>query len=83
VLRRTVIPYPVYAQRTHVGGTVTMEVTIGADGRVRKAVVIGGPEPLRIAAEGVKDWRFEPPLVGGKPVDAIGRVDVTFTPRSR
>ncbi|HXN47633.1 MAG TPA: energy transducer TonB [Bryobacteraceae bacterium] len=83
VLRRTVIPYPPYAKRAHVGGTVSVEVTVGADGRVRKAVAIGGPESLRIAAEGVKDWRFEPPVVGGKPVEAIGRVDVTFTPRMR
>jgi TonB family protein len=83
VLRRTVIPYPPYAKQSHVGGTVSVEVTIGADGRVRKAVAISGPELLRIAAQGVRDWRFEPPVVGGKPVEAIGRVDVTFTPLVR
>ena len=83
VLRRTVIPYPPYAKQAHVGGTVSVEVTIGADGRVQKAVVISGPELLRIAAQGVKDWRFAPPVVGGKPVEAIGRVDVTFTPLMR
>ena len=83
VLRRTVIPYPVYAKQAHVGGTVTVDVTVGADGRVRNAVVISGPELLRIAAEGVKDWRFAPAVVGGKPVESIGRVDVTFTQLQR
>ncbi len=83
VLRRTAIPYPPYAREAHIGGTVTLDVTIGADGRVRKAVVISGPEALRIAAQEVTGWRFEPPVVGGKPVEAIGRVDVKFTPLMR
>jgi protein TonB len=83
VLRRTVIPYPPYAKQARVSGTVSVEVTIGADGRVRNAVAISGPELLRIAAQGVKDWRFQAPVVGGKPVEAIGRVDVTFTPLVR
>ena len=83
VVRRTNIPYPPYAKQARVSGTVSVEVTIGADGRVRNAVAISGPELLRIAAQGVKDWRFEPPMVGGKPVDAIGRVDVTFKPIMR
>lgn len=83
VLRRTVIPYPPYARQAHLGGTVRVEVRIGADGHVRQAVAISGPELLRVAANGVRDWLFEPPVVDGKQVEAITRVDVTFTPRKQ
>ncbi|HEY1205597.1 MAG: energy transducer TonB [Bryobacteraceae bacterium] len=80
ILRHTVIPYPRFARRVDVGGTVTVEVRIGADGHVRDLTVIRGPEMLRMAARGVKDWLFEPPVVDGKPVEAITRVDVSFKP---
>jgi outer membrane biosynthesis protein TonB len=81
VLRRTVIPHPPFARQAHVYGTVTVEVRIGEDGRVREAAAIRGPEMLRwTAAKGVKDWLFETPAVDGKRVEAITLVDVTFKP---
>jgi TonB family protein len=80
VLRRTVIPYPVHARKAHLGGTVTVEVVVGADGRVRQASAISGPEELRLAAQGVRNWLFEPPAVDGKRVEAITRVNLTFNP---
>jgi outer membrane biosynthesis protein TonB len=62
-------------------GTVGVEVRIAADGRVIDATAISGPEMLRwIAAKGVKEWLFEPPVAGGKRVEAITRVDITFVP---
>ena len=62
-------------------GTVAVEVRIGEDGRVRQAEAIAGPELLRwIAVKGVREWIFDPPVVNGKPVEAVTRVDVAFVP---
>ncbi len=80
VLHSTAIPYPKFARRVDVSGTVTVEVRVGPDGRVREVAVISGPEMLWMAARAVKDWVFEPPVVDGKPVEAVTRVGVTFKP---
>ncbi len=81
VLRTTAILYPPAARQARVSGTVTVEVRVGTDGRVREAAAIGGPEMLRwIAAKGVQEWIFDPPVVDGKRVEASARVDVTFAP---
>jgi outer membrane biosynthesis protein TonB len=81
ILRRTAILYPPTARQARVIGTVGVEVRIAADGRVIDATAISGPEMLRwIAAKGVKEWLFEPPVAGGKRVEAITRVDITFVP---
>jgi protein TonB len=83
VVHQTAIAYPSYARQVRVGGSVTLQVRIGADGRVREAAAVknSGPDMLRaIAVAGVKTWVFEPPLVDGKRVDAITFVDVAFKP---
>jgi protein TonB len=53
--------YPVIARQMNLVGTVKVEVTIGADGRVKNTNVIGG-HPVLIAPtlEAVKEWKYEP-----------------------
>jgi TonB family protein len=52
--------YPAEALRNRVEGSVTLKVTIGADGAVTQAVPVSGPEPLRQAAiDNVRQWQFE------------------------
>ena len=81
VLRRTAILYPPLARQARVSGTIALEVRVAADGHVIQAAAIDGPEMLRwIAAKGVKEWLLEPAVAGGKRVEAITRVNVTFVP---
>src|SRR5450755_960696 len=52
--------YPAQALRNRVEGSVTLKVTIGADGAVTQAAAVSGPEPLRQAAvDNVRQWQFE------------------------
>jgi TonB family protein len=60
VLHAPDVVYPAGALRDRVEGSVTLKVTIGADGAVAQAVPISGPEPLRQAAvDKVRQWQFE------------------------
>lgn len=56
--------YPDIARMYQLKGIVKIEVTIAADGSVKKARVVGGNPLLAGAAmEAVRQWRYEP---GGK-----------------
>jgi TonB family protein len=52
--------YPDIARMYQLKGNVKIEVTIGADGSVKKARVMGGNPLLAGAAmEAIKQWRYE------------------------
>lgn len=70
------------AAAAHVTGAVNLDVIIGNDGRVARAVSMGGPPMLEMAAaEGVRAWVFEPVTgPGGSPVVARTVVTVLFGP---
>jgi len=53
--------YPELAKKMNVTGTVKLQVTIGANGSVKGAKVVGG-HPLLVdpAIEAVKKWKYEP-----------------------
>jgi TonB family protein len=60
VLHGPDVVYPAQALRDRVEGSVTLKVSIAADGTVARAVPISGPEPLRrAAADNVRQWQFE------------------------
>jgi TonB family protein len=53
--------YPDIAKRMHVSGTVNIEATVDADGKVNSAKTLSGNPLLAPAAEdAVRKWRFEP-----------------------
>jgi len=61
ILQRRQPEYPAQARRDGVEGSVVLKVAIGADGSVKSAVPVRGPEPLRQAAiDSVRRWQFEP-----------------------
>jgi protein TonB len=71
--------YPTLASRARVGGMVTLEATLTADGTVSEIRVISG-HPLLVdaAVECVKQWRYEPTLLNGTPVAIILTAKVNF-----
>ena len=78
--------YPIVAKEQHAEGTVRLNVTVGPDGIVRGVALLGGPRLLVDAAEkAVRQWRYVPTLLDGKPVEFQREVDLTFrlaaTPR--
>jgi TonB family protein len=68
--------YPRVALYRHTEGTVQLRAIIGRDGTVRELQVISGDAILAFAArEAVKQWRFRPTMLNGRPVE----VDTFFT----
>ena len=71
--------YPTIAQANRVSGTVIIQATIGADGRVQNAVVIKSIPLLDQAAlEAVRQWQFTPTRLNGIPIPVIMTVTITF-----
>jgi TonB family protein len=86
LIRRVDPSYPMIAKEQHSEGTVRLNVSIGTDGTVRGVSVLGGPRLLIDAAEkAVRQWRYTPTLLDGKPIEFQREVDLTFrlTPASR
>jgi protein TonB len=53
--------YPEMARRSHIEGTVRIQVLVAPNGTVRKATVIGGnPLLAEAAVEAIQQWRYEP-----------------------
>jgi peptidyl-prolyl cis-trans isomerase A (cyclophilin A) len=72
--------YPPEAKKAKVSGTVKLDATIGSDGIVKELKVISGPELLQQAAlDTVKNWRYRPYLVEGKPTEIRTTINVIFT----
>ena len=81
LLRRAVPEYPNQLRRAKVGGTVTVTMTVDAEGRVTNVRSISGPAGLRPAAEAAAQrWRYEPATVNGKPSESSVNVTFTFDP---
>ncbi len=81
VLIRKVTPhYPPAAKESRTQGKVTLEVTVGKDGKVVNVTVKDGDAVLAEAAvEAVKEWEYEPARKKGEPVECLMTVDVNFT----
>ncbi len=72
--------YPPLARTTRTQGTVRIQALIGRDGVIRNLQVVSGP-PLLISAaiEAVQQWRYQPTLLNGEPVEVITEIDINFT----
>jgi protein TonB len=60
-------------------GPVTLLASIAEDGSVRHIKVVSGPEILATAAiEAVRQWRYTPSLLDGKPTAIEREITVVF-----
>jgi TonB family protein len=72
--------YPAIAQSAHVTGVVTIEATIGSDGKVVDAKVVRSIPMLDQAAlDAVRQWEYTPTLLNGEPVPVMVTVTINFT----
>lgn len=78
----TQLPYPPASIRPGEKGTVTIELRIGVDGRVRKSRLLRSSDPARLDAaaleEALRLRRLKPATVDGAPVEAWHAVRVSF-----
>jgi TonB family protein len=72
--------YPPLARQTHISGTVRLHAIIGKDGSVQQLEVISGhPLLLQSALDAVYQWRYQPTLLNGEPVEVDTTIDVIFS----
>jgi len=72
--------YPATAQSARVAGVVTIEATIGPDGKVIDAKVVRSIPLLDQAAlDAVRQWEYRPTLLNGVPVPVLVTVTINFT----
>ena len=72
--------YPAIAQSARVAGVVTIEATIGPDGKVIDAKVVRSIPLLDQAAlDAVRQWEYLPTLLNGVPVPVLMTVTINFT----
>lgn len=70
---------PPEAVRGFATGDVELDAIVDANGRVKSANVLSGPDSLKSAAiDAVKQYKYEPAMQGGKPVAAHVKVTVQF-----
>lgn len=80
VLVHKVAPaYPTQARLQRIDGSVVMNATIAEDGTVKAVKVVSGPPQLAAAAkDAVRQWRYSPPLLNGKPIELQKQITVVF-----
>jgi TonB family protein len=72
--------YPRMAQTAGITGTVTIEATIGTDGKVSDAKVVQSVPLLDQAAlDAVRQWEYLPTMLNGVPVPIVVTVKVNFS----
>jgi TonB family protein len=71
--------YPALAKNQHVSGNVLVDALIDANGRVTTMKIVSGPTLLHQAAmDALKQWKYRPALLDGKPVPMHLTVTIQF-----
>jgi TonB family protein len=79
LLQRVEPEYPEEARQQRIQGAVALDVRIGSDGAVQDVKVVSGHRALADAAiAAVKQWRFKPQVLKGRPVEMQTRVTLNF-----
>src|SRR6202049_621663 len=71
--------YPAMARTQHISGDVRVDALIGANGRVSSMKVVAGPTILHQAAmDALRQWKYQPATLDGKPVAMHLSVPIQF-----
>jgi periplasmic protein TonB len=72
--------YPPLARQTRISGTVRLHAIISKDGSIQQLEVLSGHPLLQQAAlDAVRQWRYQPTLLNGEPVEVDTTIDVIFS----
>lgn len=71
--------YPTDAMPLRLSGAVVLEASVAEDGKVQNLKVVSGHPILARAAVGaVRQWRYSPSTLNGKPVQVQKEITVSF-----
>lgn len=80
ILNRVEPVYPPVAKSTRVQGAVILTVVIGKDGGIHQINVLSGhPFLVDAAVAAVKQWRYQPYVFNGEPVEIQSEISVNFS----
>ncbi len=80
LIRHVEPQYPADAKSRHIQGPVVMNVQVLSDGTVGTIEIVSGDAALAEAAvHAVRQWKYQPNVVNGRPVEAQTRVTINFT----
>ena len=74
--------YPESSKAAGVQGSVLLHAVIGKDGTPHSLEVLNGqidPDLARAAVEAVNQWRYQPTLLNGEPVEIDTTIQINFT----
>jgi TonB family protein len=71
--------YPAQAQHMRIEGAVVVETVVREDGTVGDVKVVQGPPELAQAVvDAVKNWRYQPTLLDGRPTRIERKITINF-----
>lgn len=72
---------PDFAKEAGIDGTVLLSAVIGTDGKLKDVKFVSGDRALAIEAfRALRDWRYRPYMLNGKPIEAETRIVMNFKP---
>lgn len=79
LLNKVTPEYPRLARLTRIQGEVVLHAVISQEGHIERLRVMSGPPQLRAAAEhAVRQWRYRPYRLNGKPIEVETQITVRF-----
>ena len=71
--------YPPLARQARIQGKVQLHAIIDKQGRVSELQVVSGhPLLVKAALDAVQNWRYQPTILNGEPVEVDTTIDVNF-----
>jgi periplasmic protein TonB len=71
--------YPALARQARIQGKVQLHAIIDKEGRVSQLEVVSGhPLLVKAALDAVQNWRYQPTILNGEPVEVDTTIDVNF-----
>ena len=71
--------YPPNALQTKTQGTVRFQATIAKDGSVKNLQLLSGDPLLNLAAkQAVLQWKYQPAMLNGQPIEVTQAIVVKF-----
>lgn len=80
LLNKIIPSYPPLARAMRTSGRVELQATISRGGTIENLRVMSGPAVFQKAAlDAVRQWRYQPYLLNGQPVEVETTIEVDFT----
>ena len=72
--------YPASAESVGIAGTVLLRAVISVDGGIMGLTLLSSPNPALAdaAMDAARQWRYQPTLLNGQPVEVVTTISVNF-----